>query len=376
LIGLTWEVLVFTGSGRRKWLTGETKVLDIPYPFSRNVSSGLIMKTIRVRMPGGLANLSIASSNPTDPGFGEIKVRVRASSLNYHDYAVVMGTIKTPDGRIPLSDAAGDVIEVGPGVEQFAVGDQVISHFFPHWWDGEPSVRCRSGVPGDGADGFARELTTMPVNAFSKMPKGLSYAEAATLPCAGLTAWRALFTEGHLKPGDTVLVQGTGGVSIFALQFAKAAGARVIATSSSEEKLVRLKSLGADHLINYRKNEKWGVTAREMTDDQGVDHVVEVGGAESMNQSITACRNGGRIAVIGVLSGLSGKISTYSIMGKQLVISGLTVGSRKQQHDMIRAIEVNDIHPVIDSTFPLDHIAEAFERQQGGRHFGKICLEY
>jgi NADPH:quinone reductase-like Zn-dependent oxidoreductase len=204
----------------------------------------------------------------------------------------------------------------------------------------------------------------------------LSYAEAATLPCAGLTAWRALFTEGHLKPGDTVLVQGTGGVSIFALQFAKAAGARVIATSSSEEKLVRLKSLGADHLINYRKNEKWGVTAREMTDDQGVDHVVEVGGAESMNQSITACRNGGRIAVIGVLSGLSGKISTYSIMGKQLVISGLTVGSRKQQHDMIRAIEVNDIHPVIDSTFPLDHIAEAFERQQGGRHFGKICLEY
>lgn len=333
------------------------------------------MRTIQLQKPGGLDRLQVTDTERQAPGRGEILVRVGASSLNFHDYAVVTGMIPTPDGRIPMSDGAGEVVEVGEGVSEFAVGDKVVSTFFPHWMDGEPAREVMADVPGDGADGFAREYVTAPATSFTRAPQGFSDAESATLTCAGLTAWRALAVNGQVKSGDTVLVQGTGGVSIFALQFAKAAGATVIATSSSDEKLDRLREMGADHLINYRQDEKWGETARKLTGGRGVDHVVEIGGSGTMPQSIAAGRIGGHIALIGVLAGIGGNVPTVFVMQQNQRIVGLTVGARRHQQDMIRAIEANGIRPVIDRHFPLEQIADAFRHQESGKHFGKICLD-
>lgn len=333
------------------------------------------MRTIQLKKPGGLDQLHLTETERRAAGRGEITVRIGASSLNYHDYAVVTGMIPTPDGRIPMSDGAGEVIEVGEDADGFAVGDRVVSTFFPRWQDGEPSLERMGAVPGDSADGFAREYVTAPTAAFTRAPAGYSDAEAATLTCAGLTAWRALVVNGGVKSGDTVLVQGTGGVSIFALQFAKAAGARVIATSSSDEKLERLRAMGADELINYRADPAWGATARRLTGGRGVDHVVEIGGAGTMPQSIAACRIGGHIALIGVLAGVTGEVPTVMVMQGNQRIEGLTVGARRHQEDMVRAIEANGIRPVIDRHFPLEAIADAFRHQESGSHFGKICLD-
>jgi NADPH:quinone reductase-like Zn-dependent oxidoreductase len=333
------------------------------------------MKAIRLRQPAGLDNLKFEDmAGANAPGPGEIKVRLRASSLNYHDYIVVVGGIPTPDGRIPMSDGAGEVLAVGAGVTEFAVGDAVVSTFFPNWLDGAPIPGGFAGVPGDGADGYAREEVVAPATAFTHQPRGFTHAEAATLTCAGLTAWRALMVEGGLKAGDTVLVQGTGGVSIFALQFAKAAGATVIATSSSDEKLARLKAMGADHLINYKTTPGWGAEAAKLSGG-GVDHVVEIGGAGTFPESITAARIGGHISLIGVLAGFAGPIPTVQIMGKQQRVIGITVGTRRQQQDMIRAIDVNGIRPVISDHFPLERLADAFRHQESGKHFGKIVVD-
>jgi len=318
-------------------------------------------------------------AEPGIPGPGEITVRVRASSTNYHDYLVVSGKAPVADGLIPLSDGAGDVIAVGDGVTEYKNGDTVISTFFPEWADGEPLNRFNAGifasVPGDGADGFAREYVTAPASAFTPAPKSFSYAESASLVCAGLTAWRALTVEGHIKAGDIVLVQGTGGVSIFALQFAKAMGATVIATSSSDEKLERLKALGADHLINYRSQPKWGSAARALTGGRGVDHVVDIGGPATLPQSFAACRVGASVAMIGLLTGHEGPLPTTVMMGRQLHINCVMVGSQKAQRDLVRAVEANNIRPVIDSSFPLSALADAFRYQESGKHIGKIAIE-
>ena len=334
------------------------------------------MKVMRLRKPGGLENLYLDDIAPREPGTGEIRVRVHATSLNYHDYIVVKGGIPTPDGRVPMSDGAGVVEAVGEGVSEFKVGDSVVSTFFPLWWTGDATPEWIAQVPGDRSDGFASQTVTMAAKAFTHPPKGYSHAEAATLTCAGLTAWRALVVDGQIKPGATVLVQGTGGVSIFALQFAKALGAPVIATSSSDEKLERLKKMGADHLINYKSNPDWGVAARAFTGGRGVDHVVEIGGAGTMNQSIMATRMGGHIALIGVLAGFAGPVNTAAIMGNQVKVMGLFVGNREHQQDMIRSIDVSGIKPVIDCSFPLEGLADAFRKQESGTHFGKICVEY
>lgn len=309
------------------------------------------------------------------PGPGEITVDLKASSLNYHDYAVVKGMIPTEPGRIPMSDGAGIVSAVGDGVTEFAVGDQVVSTFFPDWLDGRPPSSAFTRVPGDGIDGYAREAVTAPTHWFTRAPSGFSHAEAATLTCAGLTAWRALFVDYAVKPGDTVLVQGTGGVSIFALQFAKAAGATVIATSSSNEKLERVRELGADHLINYKEVEAWGPKALEITGGRGVDCVVEIGGAGTLDQSMLATRVGGHVALIGVLAGFAGPVQTALLFSKNLKVQGLTVGSRAMQQDMIAAIEANGIKPIISDTFALADLADAFRHQESGSHFGKIAVE-
>lgn len=332
------------------------------------------MKVAAVKKPGGPGNLVIETREQPTAKPGEVLVRVRASSLNYHDFVVVMGGIPTDDGRIPMSDGAGDVVAVGDGVTKFKPGDKVLSLFFPDWQTGEIDALGFGGVPGDGADGFAAEYVAMPETAFTRMPDGYSYTEAATLPCAALTAWRGMFVENNVKPGDWVLTQGTGGVSIFALQFAKAAGARVIATSSSDEKLERLKALGADHLINYKETPEWGKKAFQLTGGRGVDEVVEIGGPGTMAQSIQACRVGGHISLIGVLTGVSGEVPTAAFFSKNLTMSGITVGSAKHQEDMIAAIEASDIKPVLDKDFPLDDIAAAFAHQASQKHFGKITL--
>jgi NADPH:quinone reductase-like Zn-dependent oxidoreductase len=334
------------------------------------------MKAVQVRTPAGLDTLQLVElPDPRPPGPGEIQVRLRASSLNYHDYSIVTGRIPTADGRIPLSDGAGEVLAVGEGVTEFSPGDLVISTFFPESPNGRSPQEVFRHVPGDGADGFARELATAPAGAFTRAPRGWTAAEAATVSCAGLTAWRALVVDGGLKPGETVLVQGTGGVSIYALQIAKAAGCEVIATSSSDAKLERLAALGADHLINYATNPQWGATARELTGGRGVDHVIEVGGAGTLAQSIAACAFGGHVAVIGSLTGYVGEIPTALLMVRELRVIGLLVGSRRQQLDFLAALEMSGIRPVIDSHFPLAELAEGFRHQASGRHFGKIVVD-
>ena len=330
---------------------------------------------IIVNTGGGYNNVSLGHREATAPRAGEIKVRLHANSLNYHDFAVVSGMWGPTEPRIPMADGAGVVLEVGEGVTEFSVGDHVVSTFFPTWLAGEPLVEGFATTPGDGVDGYAREVVTAMANAFTLAPKGWSHIEASTLTTAALTAWRALMSDDALKPGDTVLIQGTGGVSIFALQFAKMAGATVISTSSKDEKLERLKSFGADHLINYKKTPLWGNVVREITNHQGVDHVIEVGGPATLEQSMTAARIGGHISVIGILTGLGGEISIVSALIKQLRLQGVLVGNRTQQQEMIKAINANNMRPVIDKVFALENIVEAFRYQETNQHFGKICLE-
>ncbi|MET0546935.1 MAG: NAD(P)-dependent alcohol dehydrogenase [Caulobacterales bacterium] len=334
------------------------------------------MKAAILRRPGGLDKIEIIEAPKPSPKAGEVLMRVRASSLNYHDLLVANGGIKTSEDRILMSDGAGDIEAVGEGVTRFAPGDKALSVFFPAWFDGQPAPHQVKGTPGDAIDGYSAEYVCVSEQALTRMPVGYSYAEAATLPCAALTAWSALMVAARIKSGDWVLVQGTGGVSIFALQFAKAAGARVIATSSSDEKLARLKALGADGLINYNTEPKWGAAAKALTGGRGVDEVVEIGGAGTLNQSIRACRLRGHISLIGVLSGLSGEVRTIDFFRGQLTMTGIEVGSRKDQEDMIAALEATGIRPVIDQSFPLEDIAKAFQRQTEQKHFGKIVVEW
>ena len=335
-----------------------------------------MVKAMRLGAPSSLDSLAFATlADPGDPGPGEIRVRLAASSLNFHDFAVVAGMIPTAAGRIPMSDGAGTVEAVGEGVTDYRVGDPVVSLFFPEWADGAPPASAFTKVPGDGIDGYAREVVVTPQHWFTRVPKGWSAAEAATLTCAGLTAWRALFVDGATRPGSTVLIQGSGGVSVFALQFAKAAGARVIATSSSDSKLDKLKALGADELINYKEEPKWGAKALELTGGRGVDTVVEIGGAGTLDQSMVAARVGGHVALIGVLAGIAGPVQTALLMGKNLRVQGLTVGSRAQQLALIDGVETNGIRPVISDHFPLERLGDAFRHQIANAHFGKIVVD-
>jgi len=332
-------------------------------------------KAIYVQPGGGYERVVVGTCEAAAPAAGEITVRLRASSLNYHDFAVVSGMWGPAEPRIPMADGAGEVTAVGAGVSEFAVGDRVVSTFFPDWLDGRPQVEGFASVPGDGVDGYARERVTAPATAFTHAPQGYSHAEAATLTTAGLTAWRALMADDALRPGDSVLVQGSGGVSVFALQFARLAGATVIATSSSDEKLERLRAMGADHLINYRRTPAWGETVRALTGGRGVDRVIEVGGPATLEQSMIATRIGGHISLIGILTGVAGELPLITALVRQLRLQGVLVGSRAQQQDMIRAIDANGLRPVIDRSLALEEIVEAFRYQESNRHFGKICLD-
>jgi NADPH:quinone reductase-like Zn-dependent oxidoreductase len=331
---------------------------------------------MRLHQPASLDNLKLASSTAATPGPGEIKVRIRAASLNFRDGLVVDGFFPAPDGLIPLSDGAGDVVAVGDGVTGFRPGDRVVSTFHPNWLDGHIEKSGLTNTPGGPADGFACEETTRPATHFTRAPAGFSPAESASLTCAGVTAWRAVVTDGQVKPGATVLIEGTGGVSLFALQFAKAAGATVIATSGSAGKLARLKALGADHVIDYRETGKWGEAVLALTGGLGVDHVIEVGGPNTIGQSFIAARTGAHVAIIGAAGGFQVDTMPFAIVqAKRLRLQAVTVGSRRDQIDMVRGIEAAGIRPVLDRCFRLEQLADAFRHLRSGAHFGKVCVE-
>lgn len=322
----------------------------------------------------GLDELAIAERAVPAVADGQVLVRVRATSLNFHDYIVVMGWFPAETGRIPMSDGAGEVVAVGAGVDAFKPGDKVISTYFANWQDGAATAERVAMMRGDQVDGLAAEYVARPATDFTLAPANLGFEEAATLPCAGLTAWRALMVEARIKPGDVVLVEGTGGVSIFALQFALAAGAQVIATTSSEEKAEKLRALGATHVINYAQTPDWGAEAVRLTGGRGVDVLLEVVGGEGITQSIAAMRTGGIIVLIGALSRSPLKFPMLGALNRNLRLQAITVGSRKDQMDMVRAIEAAGIRPVVSSVFPFDQLAEAFRHQEAHGHFGKICV--
>lgn len=333
------------------------------------------MKVIEVN-GGGLDNLKIVEKpNPT-PEAGQIVVQWHATSLNFHDYLVAIGGIPVVPNRIPMSDGAGEVIGIGEGVTKWKVGDKVMSLFFPNWIDGKPTFNKTRFISGETVDGYIAEQSCISAEAVTAIPTGYSYAEAATLPCAGLTAWRGLVTEGKIKAGDTVLIEGTGGMSIFGLQIAKAAGATIYATTSSAAKAERLKEMGVTAVVNYKEDTRWGRTINKMTGG-GVDHVLDVGGGSTMKQSIEAAAIGGSIISIGILgNGRKGEITFPKLFFKHLRLTGIAVDSRLSQEAMVRAINVNGFKPVIDRSFGFEELGAAFRYQETGQHFGKIVLEW
>jgi len=334
------------------------------------------MKAYQITGTDGLKSLQCVSLADPSPGPGEVLVRIRAVSLNYRDHMNVMGIrgVTGPVPRIPCSDGAGDVVSVGEGVTNWKTGDQVVIPFMPSWLEGEFSQAHASQALGGAVDGLLRELAVIRADALLPVPAHLSLEEAATLPCAAVTAWDALHSRGGLKAGEKVLVLGTGGVSIFALQFAKLAGACVFATTSSDEKARHLLKLGADAVHNYQTDPAWDEWALTQTGGRGVDRVIEIGGPETLNRSIKATRFGGHIALIGVLTGTSGEIQTVQILRKGIRLDGIYVGSRAMFAEMLATMEKAQMRPVIDSTFEFDKAAAAFQRIESGQHFGKIVI--
>lgn len=330
------------------------------------------MKCLEIGAPASLDSLRCVDREPPRPGPGEVLVRIRASSLNFHDYLVATGVLPVTEGRVPLSDGAGEVVELGEGTSEFKVGDRVVGTYFPDWIDGSPSACHTARMRGDHVDGFACTYVALPENDFTLAPKGLSFEQAAALPCAGLTAWRALVVEGGIKPGDRVLVQGSGGVSSFAIQFAKLAGATVIATTSSEAKADRLRALGADHVVDYLALPKWSSRVRDLSDG-GVEHVVEVAGGD-LSQSLQAMRTGGFLYQVGALSRQPIQYPSLLAIKGNVRIVALTVGSRRHQHDMVRAVESSKLIPSVDQVFPLAELRAAFDCFTSRKHIGKICI--
>ncbi|MEL7221350.1 MAG: NAD(P)-dependent alcohol dehydrogenase [Bacteroidota bacterium] len=333
------------------------------------------MRVVEIH-PGGLENMKIVERPVPEPKAGEVLVQWHATSLNFHDYLVAIGAIPVPEGRIPMSDGAGEILAIGEGVNEWAVGDKVMSMFFPNWVEGKPTLAKTRAISGETVDGYMAEQSCVAASAITAIPEGYSYAEAATLPCACTTAWRGLMVEGGLQAGDTVLIEGTGGMSMFGMQLALAAGAKVYATTSSEAKAERLLEMGATAVVNYKEDDRWGKTINKMTGG-GVDHVLDVGGGSTMRNSIEAASIGGHIVAIGILgNGRKGELTFPKLFFKHLRMSGIAVGSRVMQKDMIRAINISGMKPLIDRSFGFEELAAAFNYQASGAHFGKIVLEW
>ena len=325
----------------------------------------------------GIENLALVERETPEPQASEVLVKFHAASLNYRDLMMIKGwynpKLKMP--LVPFSDGAGEVVAVGEAVMKWKVGDRVTPIFMQGWIDGEIEFKKAKTALGGDLDGVLREFGAFHENGLVCIPDHFSYEEAATLPCAAVTAYNALFCSGGLKPDDTVLLQGTGGVSIFALQFASVFGCRMIITSSSDEKLQRAKDLGADDLINYKEREDWDQAVLELTEKRGVDTIVEVGGAGTMKKSVASVKMGGHIAVIGVLSQGEG-INPVSILQKAIKMHGIFVGSRQMFEDMNRLLcQHNYLKPVIDKTFAFEEVKDALKYMESGSHFGKIVVK-
>jgi len=333
------------------------------------------MKVYEIRNGFGFDALTLTERPEPKPGPGQVLVKVHAVSLNFRDLMVVAGIYnpKMALPRVPCSDGAGEVVDVGENVKAVKRGDRVAGTFFQRWVEGDVTIDKAKSTLGGDLDGMLSEYVVLNEHGVIPVPEHLSYEEASTLPCAGVTAWNALITHGGLKAGDSVLVQGTGGVSIFSLQFSKMMGARVIATSSSDKKLERVHSLGASEGINYKTTPKWDERARELTNGIGVDHLVEVGGAGTLSASLRAIRPGGQISMIGVLSG-PGEVNPLPILMKNIRVQGIFVGNRAVFEAMNRAITINRLKPVVDRVFEFKEAHEALRYMESGAHFGKICI--
>lgn len=333
------------------------------------------MRAYQITSNKGIDSLQLSDVKSGDPGPGEVKVRLRASSINYRDLV----TVEDPDARglalpfIPNSDGAGEIMSVGRGVEDFSVGDRVMTCFFQDWLNGEITSSAMNSALGGALEGVLRETGIFKKDGVIKSPGSLSYLEAATLPCAGLTAWHALVEKGRITAGDTVLLLGTGGVSLFALQFAVMHGALPIITSSSDEKLERAKALGAWKTINYVDNPDWSNEVLTLTGGAGVDHVVEVGGAGTLAKSIESTKIGGNIYLIGILA--NGEINPTALMRKSLNLHGIYVGSRAMFERMNKAIEANKLRPVIHQTFAFEEAKEAYRTMRSKQHAGKLVID-
>lgn len=326
----------------------------------------------------GLDGLTMVERQKPSPGPGEVLVKIRACSLNYRDLLTILGHYnpRQPLPLIPMSDGAGIVEEVGEGVQSLKEGDRVAGLFAQKWLSGPFTPASRASTLGGPLDGMLAEYVVLDEQGLIKVPEYLTDTQASCLPCAGVTAYNALFETGGLRAGQTVLLLGTGGVSIFALQQAKVSGARCIITSSSDQKLKRAKDLGADETINYRTNPDWEKQVKKLTDGRGVDVVVEVGGAGTLGKSISSVKFDGRISLIGVLDGVKTDLAVTSILMKQVRIQGVFVGNKEMFHKLNALISVNQTRPVVDEVFHFSQVRQAFEHMQQGSHFGKIVIEF
>ena len=334
------------------------------------------MKAYRLDDFTSLDDLRLREEAKPQPQRGELLVRVRAASLNFRDLAMVRDKYPLPHakGLIPLSDAVGEVVEVGEGVDAFQIGDRVMGTFHPRWFGGRMPADVFKHSYGSEIDGWLCEYKAISQEAVVAVPPDLTDEETSTLPCAGLTAWEALTTGGAIRSGHTVLVQGTGGVSIFALQLAKAVGARVIATTSSASKAERLRALGADEIVNYREEANWGERVRALTGGRGVDRVVEVGGPGTLGQSLKAVAMGGEVVSIGFLSTENPGVDFFALFGSWATFRPIGVGSREGLQTLARAVEMAGIKPVIDQVFDFEQAREAFAHLEGGTHIGKVVI--
>lgn len=334
------------------------------------------MKAYEIKQAIGIEGIVLNPDRPKpEPGHGEIAVRVRATSLNYRDLLVAKGSYRggLKPSAIPLSDGAGEIVEIGAGVSRFKVGDRVAGAFFQGWQAGAVTAEATARALGGGIDGMLADYVVLPETGAIRVPDHLNFEQAATLPCAGLTAWNAIVEMGRVKAGETVLLLGTGGVSLFALQFAKLHGARVILTSGSDDKLARAKALGADDLINYRDTPDWDKAVGTLTGGRGADLVVEVGGPGTLERSIRSARVGGTVAMIGVVTG-AGQIDPRPLISRAIRLQGIYVGSLEMFAAMNAAVVQTALAPIIDRVFPFEAARDAYAHLASGAHFGKVVV--
>ncbi len=337
------------------------------------------MKLFQIQDEWSPDHLKLNETSIPSPGPGEVLLEMKAASLNYRDLVVLRRGYGAQTGTLPLipvSDGMGVVKETGSRVSELSEGDRVCPLFMQNWLAGSPNRKKLSSTLGGPIDGVMAEYRCFPESGVYPVPEHLSDVEAATLPCAALTAWSALIGEGRIQPGESVLIQGTGGVSLFALQFAKMAGARAILISGSEEKMKQASQLGTDEVLNYRSQPEWGKIIRDLAGGEGVDHIIEVGGTDTLPQSLRAIRPGGTISMIGVLSGHEMKAQLGLIVTRQIRLQGITVGHRQGFENMCRAINRHQLKPVVDQVYPFESLPEALDRLAGGQHFGKICFGF